>query len=87
MDKRQLRTFVRQVIRVHKVQDGDVILLKANTSEIASKQQVHDFANAIRAGGRHNCVLIALDDFDDLQVLNDEDMEKHGWVRKAKDDQ
>lgn len=83
MDKRALRTFVRTAIRVHKVNDGDVILLKANTSEIASKQQVHDFANAIRAGGRHNCVLIALDDFDDLRVLNEEDMEKHGWVRKV----
>lgn len=86
MDKRQLRNFVRTAIRVHKVNDGDVILLKANTSEIASKQQVHDFANAIRAGGRHNCVLIALDDFNDLQVLNEEDMEKHGWVRKVSDD-
>lgn len=85
MDKRALRNLVRTALRVHKVQDGDVILLKANTSEIASKQQVHDFANAIRAGGRHNCVLIALDDFNDLRVLNEEDMEKHGWVRKVRE--
>lgn len=86
MDKRTLRNFVRAVIRVHKVQDGDVILLKANTSEIASKQQVHDFANSIRAGGRHNCVLIALDDFAELDILNEEDMAKHGWVRKVEDE-
>lgn len=85
MDKRTLRNFVRTTVRVHKVKDGDVILLKSHTEAIADKQMVNTFANAIRHGGRPNCVLIALDDFSELDVLNEEDMEKHGWVRKAKD--
>lgn len=83
MDKVKLRTLVRTAIRVHRINDGDVILLKAHTEAIADKKSVHDFANAIRAGGRPNCVLIALDDFNELQVLNEEDMAKHGWVRKV----
>lgn len=85
MDKRTLRNLVRSVVRVHHVNDGDVILLKIHTGAISDKQMVNSFANAIRHGGRPNCVLIALDDFDELAVLNDEDMEKHGWVRKVKD--
>lgn len=87
MDRRTLRNFVRNTIRIHHVNDGDVILLKIHTEGISDKQMVNAFANAIRHGGRPNCVLIALDDFDELAVLNDEDMEKHGWVRKVKDDE
>jgi hypothetical protein len=85
MDKLKLRTLIRSTIRVLKVQDGDVILLKIHTEGINDKKAVNSFANAIRAGGRPKCVLIALDDFAELDVLNEEDMEKHGWVRKVKE--
>jgi len=85
MDKLKIRTLVRKTIRALNVKDGDVILLKINTEGINDKKQVNAFANAIRAGGRPNCVLIALDNFDDLDVLNEEDMEKHGWIKKVKE--
>lgn len=82
MDSRALRTLVRQTIRTLQVKDGDVLLIKARTDALATRRDVHDFTNAVRRGGRPNCVVIALESFDELAVMDEEIMELHGWVRK-----
>lgn len=83
MDNRALRTLIRQTIRTLKVQDGDVILIKARADALATRRDIENFTNAVRRGGRPNCVVIALEDFGEITVMDAEIMALHGWVRKA----
>lgn len=74
---------VRDVIKAIKklrIQAGDTILLRRD-AEIAKKEFIDDMVNAFERAGLDHVLIIVVDDFDDLTVLNEKGMAQHGWFR------
>ncbi|OHB71826.1 MAG: hypothetical protein A2W23_06015 [Planctomycetes bacterium RBG_16_43_13] len=74
---RQINKFVG---KLH-LRDGDVLALKYGTN-IAQKDFIDKLTNAIVTAGHLNVIIIVVDSFDDLNVLDQETMNKMGWFRK-----
>lgn len=74
---------IRNDTRALQVNDGDVILVKRG-GYLATERNLKDLATSFGRTGRGQCILILVDEFDDLSVLNEEAMEKHGWIRGRK---
>ncbi len=72
---------IRNDTRALKANDGDIILVKRGSHLIAGRN-LNDLAASLGRTGRGRCILIVVDSFDDLNVLTEEEMGKHGWVRK-----
>lgn len=75
---------IRNDTRALRVNDGDVVLIKRN-GYLATERNLNDLAASLGRTNRGRCILILVDNFDDLNVLTEEEMEKNGWVRKEKD--
>jgi len=62
-----------------KLGDGDMLLIKSD-SELAKEQNLRVLFEAIERIGKL-CMLIVVDDFDDVRTMNETDMNKLGWFR------
>lgn len=73
-----MRQFAKLLKKFH-VNNGDVILLKHQSAN-ANERAINGISKAI-AGMGVNVVIIVVDNFDDLTVLNETEMSKRGWYR------
>ena len=80
----RLRSEARKIVRAVDIGDGDIILVKSGT-DLATTKGVEIFSNAV-AQKHNDCILVVVDNLDDLTVLDEEGMRKHGWV-KVSDEQ
>lgn len=78
--KPNARSVVRAAVNKLRVEDGDVILIKAN-SRMAQKGNFEAFASYLGKTGRGKCVVCVVEEFDDLTVLDAEAMRRQGWAR------
>lgn len=74
---------IRNDTRALKANDGDIILVKRG-SHLTAERNLNDLAASLGRTGRGRCILIIVDDFDNLSILTEEEMGKHGWVRRGK---
>lgn len=74
---------IRNDTRALRVNDGDIILVKRD-SHLIAERNLNDLATSLGRTGRGRCILIVVDDFDDLSILTEEEMRKHGWIREGK---
>ena len=72
---------VRDAIRKLEIEDGDVVLVKHGTP-LSQKDNFHSFARTLGRTGRERCIVVVVDEFDDLTVLDPVGMLQHGWVRE-----
>lgn len=72
----------RLIKKLH-VGDGDVIALKFQ-SNLANKETIELIANALNRMGLEQSLVVVVEDFGDLSVLNETEMNKRGWYRLSK---
>lgn len=76
------RTIAREISRRLGVQDGDVILMKLkHGGNNFDGRTFEAIRNAMFATDRKNCIVIAVDDLSQVEVLNEEEMNALGWFR------
>lgn len=73
------RQMARLLKRFH-VTDGDIIAVKYQSS-VAKEEVVKGIAAALERMNVNNALVIVVDNFEDLTVLNETEMRKHGWFR------
>lgn len=76
LSRKQLYKHIQKLV----LHDGDVLLIK-ETSPTAKREVIQGILDALGRVGRKNIILVVVDDFDDLSVLTEQDMAKHGWFR------
>lgn len=74
------KRFVRNLVKVHGVQNGDIILIKKGAAP-ATKIGLETIAEHFSKSGREDCLLIIVDDLGDLSVINEAQMRELGWER------
>lgn len=82
---RRPRTVARDLLRTYQVADGDMILIKHGTPE-AEKRVIDALARKLSASGRQKCIILSVESVEHIIVLNEEDMNKHGWFRENQTD-
>jgi hypothetical protein len=76
------RTIAREISRRLGVQDGDIILMKLkHGGNNFDGRTFEAIRNAMFATDRKNCVVIAVDDLSQIEVLDEEEMNALGWFR------
>lgn len=82
----EIRQFARRFVRVLKIEDGDVILLK--TENMADNiDMFNGLRSALGATGRKKCLLVAVKDRDDIEVLSEASMAEYGWHKREDADE
>ncbi len=81
-EKPQLPLVSRKAIQKHlqkiHIANGDVLAVKAGT--FTAKQEVlSGIVDALGRLGKKDIILIVVDDFTDLSVFSETEMNKHGW--------
>ena len=72
----------RMIARVHKVKDGDLVVLKRNQQNLGKNLEVFNaLRNSFGLTGRKRCVIMIVDDFDDVAALGEKDMFEYGWCK------
>jgi len=77
---------VKRATQLLGVRDGDVLLIKAGTP-LADEVGINEIAAAFSRTARRQCIVLVVDDFDDLSVADEDAMRTHGWVRVSDDEQ
>lgn len=72
----------QQFVRKLRVSQGDVILIKAG-SVMANERDIGRLADALGTL-KIEAIIAVVDEFDNLTVLNEDDMRKLGWIRTTK---
>lgn len=76
------RTMVREIARKLKVEDGDIIVMKIPKGNNNMDGRTFDaMRNAMYATNRRNCVVVAVKDLEEIEVLDERAMNQLGWFR------
>jgi hypothetical protein len=76
------RKVAREIARQLKIEDGDVILIKTHTQIADSVKIFEAIRKALGWQGKERCMLIVVDEFDDLKVMKEKHMNEYGWYRR-----
>jgi len=74
---------VRQMSRILRkmhINNGDILAIKYQT-ENANKDAIDAITEALGKIGLEKCLVIVVNDFDDLTALNETDMGRLGWYK------
>jgi hypothetical protein len=75
-----LRQLVRETIKLHRLRNGDVVLIKTGT-RLATTQTINALSETLGRLGFPRCLIATVDDFADLTTLDAAQMAELGWVR------
>lgn len=73
------KLLTKHIQKIH-LNDGDVLAVRAGTT-IAKQEYLKGIADALGRLGKRDIILVVVDRFDDLSVLNEKEMNKRGWYR------
>lgn len=68
-----------RLLKKFKINNGDILALRFKSS-IASMKSIEEVTDALGKLGI-NALVVVVESFDDLTVLNETDMAKQGWYR------
>lgn len=71
---------MRQFIRKFRISSDTIILVKQGCA-LADKMTMNAFENVVKEMGLKNVLIIVVENFDDVTVLNQLDMNRLGWYR------
>jgi hypothetical protein len=81
-----IREFARRFVRVLEINDGDVILLKSeNVAD--NLDMFNGLRSALASVGKKKCLLVAVQELDDVRTLSPTSMAEYGWYRKENADE
>lgn len=75
-----LRKVVREAINCLHIKNGDIILLRSGT-RLARETSTNALAEALSRQGYDKSIVAIVDEFDDLSVINEAQMNQLGWQR------
>lgn len=75
------RTIIRQAIQKLTINNGDVLLIKKG-SELAEQKNFDYFAKHLGKTGREKCLLIRVNNFNDMATLDEKNMNGIGWYKE-----
>jgi len=70
-----------KLLKKYRVSNGDIIAIK-HQSENANRAAMDFIANALEKMGVQALVVV-VNDFDDLTVLNEQEMARRGWYKMS----
>ena len=76
----RLRNKAREIVRSIPFGDGHVVLIKAGTP-LATDKGIDVLGHAIATKFK-DCIMVIVNDFDDLSVADEPYMNAHGWFRR-----
>jgi len=76
------RTVAREIIRRVPVEDGDVILMKSDKTDLRTFNALR---HALAVTGKEKCIIIVVDDFEDIVTVKESEMAGFGWQRIRED--
>lgn len=71
----------RRFLKVMPINDGDILMVRADSMP-ARRDAIDAMSRALSKTDRENVILIVVDEFDDLSVVNEVSMNELGWFRK-----
>lgn len=77
-NKPRPRTIAREIVRKMEINDGDVVLLKRGEFT-ESLRMFNALRNALGATGRERCIIMVVNEWDDVKTLNSREMLTYGW--------
>lgn len=72
------RDELRRIVRLLDVHDGQVLAIKRGTS-LANMDSITALSKAFASTKRGDVIIIVVDEFDDLMVLSEQQMNQAGW--------
>jgi hypothetical protein len=60
------------------IENGDIVLIK-HGSKLGERRTFAQFTQILGRTGREKCVAVIVEDFDDLSILDKDEMLKYGW--------
>ena len=80
-ERRAVSRKLVNIVHKLKLEDANVLLVKRGTS-LANMNNLHQLSNTIGSMGfTQQILLVVVDDFSDLSILNEAEMNKLGWQR------
>ena len=76
--KARPRTIARDIVRKMEINDGDVVVLKRGTIS-ESLRLFNALRNALGATGREKCIVVVVDELDDINKIGRDEMLSYGW--------
>jgi len=88
MTKKRPRTIAREIVRTLPLNDGDVVMIKRSAAIHDDIRMFNAIRNAIGATGRENCIVVVVNDFDEINTIPKSEMLSYGWkwVGKPEED-
>lgn len=82
-EKRMTAKQIARAVAKHlKVENGDVVVLKRNANNLGDSLEIFNaLRNAFGLTGRKECLIMIVDEFDDIMALGQKDMEQYGWCK------
>lgn len=71
-----------KLLKKFKISNGDILALRFQSPE-ANRESIDQIVHALEQLGI-NALVVVVEDFDDLTVLNETEMGKRGWFRLDK---
>lgn len=70
------------MVRNFKLKDRSVILIKEG-SPLANENTLDDLRNTLSQTALKDIIIIVVDDFEAIKILDEYDMARHGWIKTA----
>lgn len=74
---------IRKAMTKMRVRSNDVILIKSG-SALAEMENIERFDEVLESIGVSDILIFVVDDFNDITVLDEATMAKHGWYKRDK---
>ena len=71
---------IKRVVRKLSIKNGDIIALKRGTW-LATKEKIDMLGEYLAKSSRAHCLIIVVDELDDLESLNEKIMNRYGWYK------
>lgn len=72
-----------RMVRRMRIAKGDIVLVK-NGTDLAEGEVLKRFLDVLKKSGRTDVVVITVNDFEDLKTIPENEMAKHGWLKRSK---
>jgi len=82
MSRKTAREIANAIAKHIKLDDGDILLMKRNPNDIGENLEVFNaLRNAFGLTGRKRCVIMIVDDFNDVTTVSEAEMATYGWCK------
>jgi len=74
----------KHIVKRLRIKDGDILAIQHGTW-LAKRDKIEMLGEFLGKSSRGRCLVIVLNDLDDVANLNEQAMNKHGWYKLRKE--